>query len=193
MLFLSASFPICKIIPVLDPQLTGVFRSTGRWCLCCACSIPDKRNCINKGDHSYYSIYSSSGICLMPCPLSSSLLPWSLPSVCTREHNRSDLAVVRLIEQEPLKTHLVYPACLSFRPLTSSSLFCERRKKKTSLGMSTAWFLYQLSFFSWRSPCPSSDLIQNSPHTVMAGCRTLWFSCLGNNFWLLQVLFSVGS
>lgn len=30
MQFLSASFPICKIIPVLDPQLTEVFGSPGR-------------------------------------------------------------------------------------------------------------------------------------------------------------------
>lgn len=79
MLFLSASFPIWKIIPVLDPQLTGVFRSPGRWCLCCACRILDKRHCINKGDHSYYSVHGGSEVCLMPCPLSSCLLALKSP------------------------------------------------------------------------------------------------------------------
>lgn len=53
MLPLSASFPICKIIPVLDPQLTGVFGSLGRRCLCYICRFPDKRPCTNKSNNSH--------------------------------------------------------------------------------------------------------------------------------------------
>lgn len=79
MLFVRASFPIWKVIPVLDPLLTGLFGSPGRWCLRCTGRILDKRHCVNKGHHSHCRVHSASEVCSMPCPLSSCLLALKSP------------------------------------------------------------------------------------------------------------------
>lgn len=90
-----------------------------------------------------------------------------------------------------MKSHFVYPTC-PLSGLSQALLFIEK-EIKLSLGMTNPWFLYHSSFSPEGSPCSSSELISNSLHTLLAGCRTLWCGCLGNNFCLLQVQMSVGS
>lgn len=134
-----------------------------------------------------YTVVQKCVSCPVPFPCVS--LPSNLPSASTQVHTCSDLPAVRLIEQNPLKSHLVFPTCLSFRAFTNS-FYWEREKGVTWNGNFSIPLSGQL--FSWRVPRSSSSPIWSSLHTGSAGCRALWFRRLGNNFCLLGVQFSVG-
>lgn len=167
-----------------------MFGSPGRSCLCCACRILDKRHCINKGEHSYYSVHSGSEVCLMPCPLSLHLLALKSPLCLYPESQLFCSSSSQINWTRSFEIPSSLPSLPVFQGFCKLFLYWGREKDLTWKGNSLV--PYQASFSPEGSPCPSSDLIWNPFHTAMAGCRTLWLSCLGNNFCLFWVQFSVG-